>query len=52
MHTGFVLSVRGSVFMTIEGNTSGPGGDFYVATHKRDANDGIYFFVRDDLRDA
>jgi hypothetical protein len=51
MHTGYVLSVQGSMFMTIEGNTSGPGGDFYVATHKRNANDGIYHFVRDDLRD-
>jgi hypothetical protein len=26
-HTGFVLSTRGSGFMTIEGNTSGPLGD-------------------------
>ena len=51
MHTGFVLSVQGSIFMTIEGNTSGPEGDLYVATHKRNASDGIYHFVRDDLRE-
>ena len=51
-HTGFVLSVQGSKFMTIEGNTSGPGGDFYVASHSRDASDGTYFFVRDDLDGA
>jgi hypothetical protein len=52
MHTGFVLTARGSSFMTIEGNTSGPGGDFYVASHARDASSGMYFFVRDDFGDA
>ena len=52
LHTGFVLSVDGTTFMTIEGNTSGPGGDFYVASHKRDASSGLFFFVRDDLGDA
>jgi CHAP domain len=45
-HTGFVLSAEGSRFMTIEGNTSGPGGDFYVASHARDASSGMYNFVR------
>lgn len=45
-HTGFVLSAHGSGFMTIEGNTSGPGGCFYVASHSRDASSGLYFFVR------
>jgi len=52
MHTGFVTSAQGSSFVTIEGNTSGPGGDFYVASHTRDASSGLYFFVRDDLRDG
>jgi CHAP domain len=56
MHTGFVLTARGSSFMTIEGNTSeppgAPRGDFYVASHSRDASNGLYFFVRDDFRDA
>jgi hypothetical protein len=52
MHTGFVTSANGSSFMTIEGNTSGPGGDFYVASHTRDASSGKYFFVRDDFRDG
>lgn len=51
-HTGFVLTANGSSFMTIEGNTSGPGGDFYVASHARDAAGGLYFFVRDDFRDC
>ncbi len=46
MHTGYVLSSQGSSFMTIEGNTSGPAGDFYVASHARDASGGLYFFVR------
>jgi hypothetical protein len=46
MHTGFVLSAQGSSFMTIEGNTSGPTGDVYVASHSRDASSGMYFFVR------
>jgi CHAP domain len=46
MHTGFVLNARGSSFMTIEGNTSGPLGDVYVATHSRDASSGLYYFVR------
>jgi hypothetical protein len=46
MHTGFVLSAQGSSFMTIEGNTSGPTGDVYVASHARDASSGMYFFVR------
>ena len=45
-HTGFVLSVQGSSFMTVEGNTSGPLGDVYVASHKRDASSGLYWFVR------
>jgi len=52
MHTGFVLSAQGSRFTTIEGNTSGPDGDLYVASHARDAADGLYFFVRDDLSGA
>src|SRR5262249_41501653 len=47
MHTGFVLSANGPSFMTIEGNTSGPQGDLYVASHNRDASGGMYFFVRD-----
>jgi hypothetical protein len=47
MHTGFVLSAQGSNFMTIEGNTSGPAGDIYVASHSRDASSGKYWFVRD-----
>jgi CHAP domain len=46
MHTGLVLSAQGSSFMTIEGNTSGPMGDVYVASHARDASSGLYFFVR------
>jgi hypothetical protein len=46
-HTGFVLSADGSGFMTIEGNTTGPGGCFYVASHSRDASSGMYFFIRD-----
>jgi hypothetical protein len=46
MHTGYVLTAQGSSFMTIEGNTSGPAGDFYVASHSRDASSGMYFFVR------
>jgi hypothetical protein len=45
-HTGFVLSVQGSSFMTVEGNTSGPLGDVYVASQKRDASSGLYWFVR------
>jgi CHAP domain len=45
VHTGFVLSAEGSRFMTIEGNTSGPQGDVYVATHARDASSGMYSFV-------
>ncbi len=45
IHTGFVTKVDGSKFMTIEGNTSGPRGDVYVATHARDASSGGYFFV-------
>lgn len=45
-HTGLVLSVQGSGFMTVEGNTSGPLGDFYVASHSRDASSGQYWFVR------
>jgi CHAP domain len=53
-HTGFVTSAQGSSFMTIEGNTGGPGGggDVYVAAHARDASDGKYFFVRSDLHDG
>jgi len=50
MHTGFVLGTQGSRFTTIEGNTSGPDGDLYVASHARDAADGLYFFVRDDFK--
>lgn len=46
MHTGWVLSAQGSSFMTIEGNTSGPTGDVYVASHQRDSSGGLYFFVR------
>ena len=45
-HTGFVQSVHGSSFMTIEGNTSGPLGDVYVASHQRDASSVLYYFVR------
>ena len=45
-HTGFVLSAQGSSFMTVEGNTSGPLGDVYVASHQRDASSGLYWFVR------
>ena len=45
-HTGFVLSVQGSIFRTVEGNTRGPLGDVYVASQKRDASDGLYWFVR------
>jgi hypothetical protein len=52
VHTGLVVSAQGSSFTTIEGNTSGPGGDFYVASHARDASSGMYFFIRDDLADA
>jgi hypothetical protein len=46
MHTGFVLKPQGSAFMTIEGNTSGPSGCVYVASHLRDAASGTYYFVR------
>jgi CHAP domain len=45
-HTGFVLNAQGSGFMTIEGNTGGPLGDVYVASHQRDASSGLYYFVR------
>jgi CHAP domain len=45
-HMGLVLSAQGSSFMTVEGNTSGPLGDFYVASHSRDASSGQYWFVR------
>ena len=45
-HTGFVLNARGLSFITIEGNTSGPLGDVYVASHQRDASSGLYWFVR------
>jgi hypothetical protein len=49
-HTGFVTSVHGSSFMTIEGNTTGPDGNpdhaVYVFPHQRDASDGLYYFVR------
>jgi hypothetical protein len=45
-HTGFVLSAQGTSFMTIEGNTSGPSGCVYVASHSRDAGSGMYNFVR------
>ena len=45
-HTGFVLKADGSRFTTIEGNTSGPSGTVYVASHLRDASSGQYFFVR------
>jgi peptidoglycan DL-endopeptidase CwlO len=45
-HTGFVLNAQGSRFMTIEGNTTGPGGCVYVASLPRDASGGEYFFVR------
>ena len=45
-HTGLVLSAHGSSFMTVEGNTTGPEGVFYVASHSRDASSGQYFFVR------
>jgi hypothetical protein len=45
-HAGFVLSSNGTKFMTIEGNTTGPDGDLYVASHSRDAAGEEYFFVR------
>lgn len=45
-HTGFVLKVDGTDFISIEGNTGGPIGTVYVASHARRASDGIYFFVR------
>ena len=45
-HTGFVLSAQGSSFTTVEGNTSGPLGDVYVASHRRDASSELYHFVR------
>jgi hypothetical protein len=45
-HTGFVLSAQGSSFTTVEGNTSGPLGDVYVASHNRDASIPLYYFVR------
>lgn len=45
VHTGFVTSADGPRFMTIEGNTSGPQGDVYVATHARDASRDKYSFV-------
>jgi CHAP domain len=45
-HTGLVLSANGSSFMTVEGNTTGQEGTFYVASHSRDASSGQYFFVR------
>jgi hypothetical protein len=50
-HTGLVLSVDGSTFMTIEGNTTDAGSTdpesaFFVASHARDAADGLYYFVR------
>jgi hypothetical protein len=48
-HTGFVLSAHGSSFMTVEGNTTGPEGTFYVNSHSRDASSGMYFFVRWDF---
>jgi hypothetical protein len=48
-HTGLVLSAHGSSFMTVEGNTTGPEGVFYVASHSRDASSGQYFFVRWDF---
>jgi hypothetical protein len=52
-HTGFVLSVQGSKFMTVEGNTTGPGsGCAYVASHSRDAASGKYFFIRDTFARA
>lgn len=46
-HTGWVVSSRGTSFMTIEGNTDGPDGRVvYVASHARDSSSGMYFFVR------
>jgi CHAP domain len=45
-HTGFVLSAQGSSFTTVEGNTSGPLGDVYVASHHRTASPALYNFVR------
>ena len=51
LHTGIVLSVDGSMFTTIEGNTTETGETdekkaFYVASHTRDASSGLYHFVR------
>jgi hypothetical protein len=47
VHTGFVTSADGSRFMTIEGNTSGPQGTIYVASHSRGTppSGQRYFFV-------
>jgi hypothetical protein len=45
-HTGLVIRADGTRFMTIEGNTSGPEGDVYVATHERDNADRDYHFIR------
>ena len=45
-HTGFVLSAQGLSFTTVEGNTSGPRGDVYVASHNRSASIPLYNFVR------
>jgi len=50
-HTGLVLSAHGSSFITVEGNTgppagtSSPSGSVWVASHSRDASDGMYHFV-------
>jgi hypothetical protein len=45
-HTGFVVSVSGDRFRTIEGNTGGPDGRIaWVWGHTR-RNDGTYHFVR------
>ena len=45
-HTGLVIRADGTSFTTIEGNTSGPDGDVYVATHERDNADRDYHFIR------
>jgi hypothetical protein len=48
MHTGLVVSVDGSMFTTIEGNTTQEGGSeaVFVASHTRDVSSGLYYFVR------
>lgn len=45
-HTGMIISVNGSAFDTIEGNTTGPNGQTtWVWSHSR-RDDGSYYFIR------